>query len=246
MIFCLGTAIFFGCQIAQVSTKQLLREGLTYPDALALLQQKNIDLVYIFADSPIFSASTVAGFSLSGYTLQLTGIRKTYAKQLSLQVLPSYTPVSKILPYQQATASKELTNLCQLCAPTSRFYFDPRLSRQKIVEMYAIWPQNALNLGKKIFVYQHEEQYLGMVCIALNENTNTYGSNELMSVSPKAQRQGIAQQLITYYEQWLLKQGITKVYTVTHQHNPATCALFEKNGYSLENKIWCYHAWRQQ
>lgn len=36
---------FFGCQIAQsFMKKELLREGLTYPDALALLQQKNIDL----------------------------------------------------------------------------------------------------------------------------------------------------------------------------------------------------------
>lgn len=51
-----------------------------------------------------------------------------------------------------------------------------------------------------------------------------------VGVLPQYQRQGIALQLLTHIKQLCKLIGICRFFLITHKHNEAACALYEKAG----------------
>jgi len=208
------------------------------PDELLLFIKKlQYRLVYIFDPHHYLSK-----FVYEDNSFYLTDTKVIYKKSLLFYQDISVAQIS-IKEYSTSVISEDLYSLAILAGRYSRFAQDKRLDKTVFEKLYRTWIENSVNgqFANKVWVAYHGAQAVGLVTVAIEENTATIG---LIAVAETHQRLGIGKALLQTVENWCLTlPAISFMKVATQLQNSSACSFYEKLGFDVELVVPIYHAW---
>ncbi|NVJ86790.1 MAG: GNAT family N-acetyltransferase [Algoriphagus sp.] len=195
-----------------------------------LIEAKDYQLVYILSEKPIQFSST---------QILPVDIKILFEKELSENW--NEEEVVPIQKFRDRTAERSIHDsllfLGLESGKFSRFNLDPRLTSKEFEKLYELWIEKALDSGNILVA----PDLAGMVTFEEKENFAEIG---LVAVHPNHRRKSWGRKLIQAVELEIFNRGISKLKIPTQQSNIPAMNLYEHIGYSIAEKIWVYHFWR--
>ena len=227
---------FFGCRIARVNDHTLdERRG---AQIAAWCEAHAIDCLYFLASSDDPATQHYAAHQ--GYLLQ------------DIRVVLDWTPSPEDL-YPQDTQihirqaeAADLSALLPIAHDAytqSRFYSDPRFSREKCAQLYEIWLERSIRreIADAIFVAEHQSQPAAFVtCKILPDGKGEIG---LVGVSEAARGRGYGQHLLATAQAYFRGQGVQRVEVATQGRNIGAQRLYQRCGFRTASVWLWYHQW---
>jgi len=150
------------------------------------------------------------------------------------------------------TISSELIELAVNTGTHSRFQKDPRLGREKLINMYETWLRNSANRVAADYMVvatvceRHGEKVVGYITCTIKEcEGHTFGDISLMACSQEYKNLRVNWHLLHSAVEWFDSKGIDRVESSTHETNRACRAMFEIVGMQVSGKSHDYHIWVQ-
>lgn len=195
------------------------------------IEKLNADLIYCISDYPVNK-------KLFPENVLFVDLKTTYAKSVEIRDLKD----DNIIEYKNNSIDSDLYYLAVLSSKYSRFNADPKIPKQKVIELYHLWIENSIksNFAEKVFVYKQEHNYAGLITIGIKEHRADVG---IIAVNEKYQGYGIASKLMRSAENYAYKKGYDTIQVVTQGSNKPACKLYEKLGYIKEKEKYFYHIW---
>lgn len=210
-----------------------LKIGETDVDSFDVNNISSFDLVYI---------KSLIDFTLNieNYTNSYSELKITYSKELKI----SSSECNFIIDVRKANFNiNTLYNLAYESGKYSRFRLDIKFSKIQFKKLYRTWIDNSLVFSfADIFdVYIEDNIILGFITCKISGNDAKIG---LLSVDKNSQGKGIGTKLLKCIENKLYNQNIKNLYIPTQEINFQACNFYKKNGYSIDNKIYIKHFWK--
>jgi len=222
----------FGFAVAKILPPKL--NFLELEKFLDNLKKENVSLVYWVSDSKD-ADSQKAAMRLGGF---LTGQKITYT--LNLQSLPEgHLDTVQLKEYDKDEPNSDLINLVLEGSTKSRFYIDPKISRQQYETLHKLWIKNSVK-NNTLFIIEKDDRIIGFV--SLNEK-NGRGNIDFIVVDKLFAGKGYGRILMCNAHNWFISKGYATVQAVTQKENVIACKMYEKLGYKAENVESVYHFW---
>jgi dTDP-4-amino-4,6-dideoxy-D-galactose acyltransferase len=126
----------------------------------------------------------------------------------------------------------------------TRFFNDPRFSRDRVEELYSTWiTLDCKGRSERVLVAASEtNQALGYLSCMVGPDRQV-GQIGLVAVSEAVRGKGIGISLVLAACQWFANQCVQEVAVVTQGANQAAQRLYQRCGFRLQDlKLW-YHKW---
>lgn len=188
------------------------------------------DLIYVFSKNDL---------PINDDSIQLADTKTIYAKTIEA----SNTLLSHIEQYTEKTPNKDLYHLALVSGVYSRFRLDKRLPAQSYEHMYSRWIEQSVNgaMADVVLVHRTDSHIDGMITVQVENDTAHLG---LLAVDECAQGKGIGTMLIKAVESYLLNEAdVRALKAATQWENKQACHLYEKNGFTVDEKTNIYHWW---
>lgn len=228
---------FFGLRIARVMEHRLTVDRLAAIEAWCA--EQGVECLYFLADAD--DDPTVALAELAGF--HLVDVRITYERLLEEELDPVVTdPRLRIRPVEPRDLD-HLKALARINHTDTRFFTDPRFSKERTAELYATWIEKSLNgYADATFVAEAVGEARGYITCHL-EREHSAGSIGLTGVDADWRGHGIGRALVHASLHWFARQGLTKVSVVTQGRNIGAQRLYQRSGFvSASVQLW-YHKW---
>lgn len=139
---------------------------------------------------------------------------------------------------------EELEQLAIESGHLSRFKVDKKFGDENFTRLYKKWIENIYNSDDVIIVVKKENSIVGFVSIHhnLENQTATIG---LVAVDKKARGLGIGKSLMIHSIKNCLKHSIVTLRVATQQDNTGALKLYESCGFTVIDKTYIYHLWRE-
>lgn len=188
-----------------------------------LEKAKAFQLVYI-------SSQTELKFSSD--TIRLVDIKATFFKRLD-QLADGYSALEK----PSGELDQRLVELALESGAYSRFKVDERLDNGEFEKLYRLWIQKAWE-NREILSLPDKE---GMVTVSIDVDSGKIG---LLAVHPDSRGKGWGKKLVKAAEMQAKREGAQGLYIPTQLDNLPACHLYQSTGYTLSQKEYIYHYWR--
>ncbi|MGK5091730.1 GNAT family N-acetyltransferase [Deltaproteobacteria bacterium TL4] len=189
---------------------------------------------FLFAKVKVDDLKSVALLEKWGFHLVDTNIL------LSKNLLSSTaTQVFSGVRFTQPEDEEETVEVAQTSFVFSRFHLDPLVSNQTADHLKAEWVRNFYqgNRGEQLIVAIVNHHVAGFLLL-LHPSSTTWVI-DLIAVSPDHQRQGMAQNMISFAEQNCSDIGVFKV--GTQMANIPSLNLYQTLGFKMENAHYVFH-----
>lgn len=139
--------------------------------------------------------------------------------------------------------NEKLYDLAYLSGNYSRFLLDNKFGKEKFEILYRTWIDNSINkkFAEKIFYTIHDNQISGFVTLQTHGEYATIG---LIAVDSAFQGKGIGRTLISDCENYCFLKGIKELRIPTQEENIGACTFYKKIGYSVMEKTFIKHYWK--
>lgn len=188
------------------------------------------DLIYVFSKNDL---------PINDDSIQLADTKTIYAKIIEA----SDMLLSPIEQYTKKTPNKDMYHLALVSGVYSRFRLDKRLPTQSYERMYSRWIEQSVNgaMADAVLVHRTDNHIDGLITVQVVNDTAHIG---LVAVDECSQGKGIGTGLIKAVEFYLLNATDVRILKVATQwENKQACHLYEKNGFTVDEKTNIYHWW---
>lgn len=125
----------------------------------------------------------------------------------------------------------------------SRFFTDPKLSREQAKNIYLHWTECAFCQENKYFVVSEREgNVAGYILFSFNEDISVI---ELIAVDEKYQGQRVGKSLIQKMESYVLDHRIQKIKVGTQVNNISAAQFYNALGFKYVSCASMYHLWKK-
>lgn len=141
-------------------------------------------------------------------------------------------------------ANESLFDLALRSGSYSRFKLDLRLSNC-FEDLYRLWLENSISTGfaSHVRAVKVENSLGGFITWKENMSEASIG---LIAVDQRHARKGVGSSLIQHCEEELMSKGIFTLSVPTQEQNFEAVKFYERNGFTLSNKLYIYHIWKSQ
>lgn len=188
-----------------------------------LEEAKTFQLVYIFSQSEL---------KYSSETVRLVDIKATFFKRLDQSA-----DGCSSLERPNGELDQRLVKLAFESGAYSRFKVDERLDNEEFEKLYRLWIQKAWE-NREILSLPEKE---GMVTVSIDGDSGKIG---LLAVHPDSRGKGWGKKLVKAAEMQAKREGAQGLYIPTQLDNLPACHLYQSTGYTLSQKEYIYHYWR--
>lgn len=223
---------FFGVRVHKIIGE--IKETADYQGVGKALNESLSELAYYSSENKLRLEN-----NLEKYYIEPVDGKITYSKKLS----KDYKPCNLISSYTHSFPSEVLVRLAIESGIYSRYNIDKKIGREKYEELYKLWIINSVNkeIAQEVLVYQIQSEIVGFVTLKLNGKIAEIG---IIAVDKNFRGQGIGKALMQEAENWFINHGGSKIQVTTQLKNIPASKLYERCGYNIESKEYCYHIWR--
>jgi len=226
---------FFGFKVAQIipsiSSEQELK--------MILSQMRNDDIRLAYGSSLVADDTLKQPESFGGL---LVDHKTTYVINFKNVNIPENQPPVPVVSYESTMPSNDMKALAIQSGNYSRFAVDPRITKEKFINMYVLWIEMSIKkeLAREVLVIFEDNRIVGMITLG---EKNERGEIGLFAVQEQYRGKGFGQALVTAAHRWFIEKGYAQGQVVTQKANVSACHLYEKCGYSVEKVETFYHFW---
>jgi dTDP-4-amino-4,6-dideoxy-D-galactose acyltransferase len=222
---------------------RLTRPTIDENDAVQLcawMRAESVACVYCFFDAADATSPPVAEKTGARFV----DVRMTY--RLSRIETKPQTPD---VPVRLAEARdvEALERIAAIAHHDSRFYFDPRFSRDRVDELYRAWIAKSVRgaIADGAVTFDCEGEAAGYVTFSGPERVGIEGLGEigLVAVGENARGRGAATALIAAALTELARRGASSVRVVTQGRNAAAQRLYQRAGFTTSEVGFWFHLW---
>ena len=231
---------FFGVRVGCVLMEAPRTEG-DYASIEAWANANRIDCLYLLQDSDDVEGIIRA----EEHGFRFMDVRVTYECG-RLSVRPEEAPASPavIRPLRQSDV-QTLVEIASRSHHQTRFYADPRFSRERCDEMYRLWVRRSCaGWANHVVVAELDGQACGYMTIHIDGPQ--LGRVGLVAVDPASRNQGVGNLIVHASLHWLAAQGVTRATWPTSVRNVSAQRLCTKWGFALVSAATWHHCWRQR
>lgn len=147
-----------------------------------------------------------------------------------------------IISYDQVGVSPSLLELAWESGIYSRFNIDPHFKNNEFRQLYKIWIERSVSreIAKDVLVYMDGTIIGGMITLGEKNNKGDIG---LVAVAEYSRGKGIGKKLMTAAENAFQDMGYDEVQVVTQRINVPAMNLYQRCGYSINERLFYYHFW---
>lgn len=144
-----------------------------------------------------------------------------------------------------AIDKQQLYLLAYESGKNSRFLLDTKFDENHFKKLYQTWIDNSINkkFADGVLVYFEENILKGFVTYKTNNVTASVG---LIAVDNNYQGKGIGAKLLQNLENLLYQKKITQLTIPTQLTNIQACSFYTKQGYSIKDKTFIKHYWKNK
>jgi dTDP-4-amino-4,6-dideoxy-D-galactose acyltransferase len=108
--------------------------------------------------------------------------------------------------------------------------------------MYSTWIEKSVKheLADDIIIFSKDNNIAGIVTVYIKDNIGHIG---LFGIDEKMRGLGIGKHLLNAANNYFIERKCEKAQVITQLNNKAACGIYEKCGFNLEHKSYCYHIW---
>jgi len=221
---------FFGFKVATISAPFLNKEEIA--DVCNTMKKETIHLSYWKTPNEITEFP-------DQLNVNLADIACIYSIVLPLKTVK----IDKhIALYSDDIVSNELESIAIQCGVHSRFKTDKRFAKGSYERMYKTWIEKSVNrlLADDIIIYKKEDKIAGIVTVYVKNNIGFIG---LFGIDESMRGIGIGKQLLNAAIAYFIDKKCDRAQVITQNDNKAACSIYEKCGFSIKQKSYCYHIW---
>jgi dTDP-4-amino-4,6-dideoxy-D-galactose acyltransferase len=123
----------------------------------------------------------------------------------------------------------------------SRFYYDPRVPREKCDELFVLWTvQSCAGASTAVWVAEEAGDVAGYVACDVK---GSWGSIGLIGVSSSARGKGVGTALVEAAIAWAARAGLAGLTVVTQARNVPAQRLYQRRGFVTRSVGLYYHKW---
>jgi len=200
--------------------------------------ERKIACLYFFcrADDPASSRwAESAGFHLAD-------VRLTFGRDVDPS-MAAIAPPPAIRPAEPGDVPA-LEKIAARSHRDSRFYADPRFSREACDRLYAVWiGQSCREWADAVWVAEHANRPAAYLACHVDPAGAT-GKIGIVAVDEPARGLGLGGALIQTCLSWLASRQIRKATVVTQGRNLAAQRLYQRHGFVSQAMELVYHKWR--
>jgi dTDP-4-amino-4,6-dideoxy-D-galactose acyltransferase len=226
----------FGFAVAKILPDRLTAKELY--QVLSDLKRENVRLAF-WASDPDDEESQRAARLYHGF---LADRKVTFA--IDLAQLPARSEAADwdIEEYADDRPCADLENLAIEIGKNSRFGADPRISEDKLIDMYRLWIRNSVNrqVADAVLVVRQSGKVVGMSTVG---EKNRRGCIGLFAVDAALRGRHVGVSLAHAAQEWARRKGLRFAQVVTQETNVPACRLYEKCGYHVDKIEYFYHFW---
>lgn len=227
---------FFGLNVAFVGPRTLSADDQRRIDEFAV--RENVVLVQFLCDS--CDRSSVLCAEASGYTF--VDIRCTLKRALAGE---HPAPELGGLRFGRGVAAdiSRLREIARDAYRESRFYFDERFDRQKVIALYQEWVEKGTNgtLDDRVYVLYDGEDAVAFCTIKdVGPRQARIG---LFGVDSGRRDRGLGTLLLKRVLSQVQNDGFTSIVVVTQGRNYGAQQLYQKCGFVTDKMELWYHKW---
>ena|SRR5690554_434796 len=227
---------FFGFPVANI-----LADTLSYSEFDELCKdfaKQGITLAYWKTNHEIQLTDSIT------YSIGLVDKPCIFQKQLN----PLSTELSfkeGIFLYSDIHVSKKLYEIAIQCGAFSRFQNDSCIPKEKFEALYRIWIEKSVGKqnADEIICYSYNNEIAGIVTISI---INEIGIIVLFGVDIFSRGKGIGTILLEAVKTYCMQHNCNSIQVVTQQDNKPACKVYEKSGFEMIDRKYCYHIWKKK
>jgi dTDP-4-amino-4,6-dideoxy-D-galactose acyltransferase len=221
---------FFGFNVATIITTVLSTSELE--EVCSAMKNENITVSYWKTIHELLQFPT-------NYTIKLADIACIFALNLPVETNVTDKHISL---YSKKYVSDDLESIAIQCGVHSRFKTDEKFPIGSYEKMYKTWIEKSVNheLADDIIIFSKDDKILGIVTVYIKNNQGYIG---LFGIDEKMRGLGIGKHLLNAANNYFIDRNCKKAQVITQFNNKAACGIYEKCGFTLEQKSYCYHIW---
>jgi len=224
---------FFGLRIARVCGDCLTEERVTA--IRASCAEKRIDCLYFLATAN--DQKTVALAEINGF--RLVDIRHT----LEFGLAGPRPEKSALIRDFKPEDLSELRRIASVSHQDSRFYFDPRFSRQACNCLYETWIERSCHgFADRVLVAESDSRVAGYVTCHVAKDRKE-GSIGLFAVAEGFRGKGIGKKLLDQATLHFGEIAVDRITVVTQSRNISAQRLYQDRGFRTQSTQLWYHWW---
>lgn len=214
---------FFGFEVGELNTST----------AFLNTEHQNFDLIYIKQNEDL-------DLSIVGYEKTFQETKIIFTKSLADK---NVIHLDLIDFDEKPIKNEKLYELAYLSGNYSRFLLDHQFGKEKFKNLYRTWIDNSINkkFADKIFYTIHDNKISGFVTL---QTRCEYASIGLIAVDPAFQGKGIGGILISICEHYCFLKNFKELRIPTQEENIGACNFYKKIGYSVMEKTFIKHYWK--
>ncbi|MCZ8144475.1 GNAT family N-acetyltransferase [Flavobacterium sp.] len=178
---------------------------------------------------------------IDGFENCFSEIKIVFEKELSL----INSQNTSIYPIDETEYDiNDLYELAYESGKKSRFVLDKNFKNENFKKLYRKWVDNSISkeIAEDVLIYKENKQIMGFVTYKINESFGTIG---LIAVSAAHQGKGIGNKLLSFVENRIFSNGITKLVIPTQLSNNTACNFYKKQNYTIQQKLFIKHYWKK-
>jgi ribosomal protein S18 acetylase RimI-like enzyme len=221
---------FFGFKVATITAPFLNKEEIV--DVCNKMKAESINLSYWKTSHEITEFPDQLDANLAD-------IACIYSIELPLKTVKTDKHITL---YRDQVVSDELESIAIQCGVHSRFKTDKRFAIGSYERMYKTWIEKSVNrlLADDIIIYKKEDKIAGIVTVYVKNNIGFIG---LFGIDESMRGIGIGKHLLHAAINYFIDKKCERAQVITQNDNKAACSIYEKCGFLIKQKSYCYHIW---
>ncbi len=236
IIFLPWDSKFFGIKVGKIDFSSA-ENKLVFKKFEELIRQSGYDLIYIYSDISLRPFSCWKNMDSELVDTQV------YLKMIMPKVqLSEYELVTNdnLLNYAKIDG---LYKISDDIVPASRFSYDPKISKKRVIELYRKMIQNSLNCSfgdGLILEIGYDREIKGLFVLGTGKNI---GKELLIGVKKSYRGKGIGRILFNRGLNYWKDKGVREIRTVVSAKNLNSLNFHLKLGYNISKIKKVYHLW---
>jgi len=170
-----------------------------------------------------------------------TDLRVTFETR-SLAGQGRATPHVDVGPVRE-TEIDALADIARTSYRDSRFYYDPRVPRDRADELFAIWTaKDCRGAAATVLVARQPGRPIGYATCPIDPATG-WGSIGLLGVAEDARGRGVGAALVDSALAWAAERQLPGLTVVTQGRNVTAQRLYQRAGFVTRSLQLYYHKW---
>ena len=227
---------YFGCRVGRVDATSLDPDPARHVRAWATGEK--VACVYFLADA----AGSASAHAAEAVGFRLMDVRVTLARDLGAAPPPAPAASGDAIGAAVPGDVSALREIARVSHRDSRFYADPRFSRDHCDGLYERWIAAACaGDADHVFVARAGDEAVGYLSAHLDpERTGRIG---LVAVAERAQGRALGGALVMASLRWFADSGCERVTVVTQGRNASGLRLYERAGFTTLCVAPWFHLW---